>query len=150
MSDSGEAWLDRFDAELNALGALAHESQYVVGVDVDVAEQRVALVVAAGATPEDLRHVDAAVQRVDPALEVSVRSSRHTPDQIREAEEYVISGAWIPPGVRPGGPMSVGYDPRSDCIDVRMPFWAAAVAGDLERRYRGFVRVTPDDGMGRC
>jgi hypothetical protein len=150
MPDSGEVWLHRFDAELNALGSLAGENTYVVGVDVKVAEQRVEVVIAADATPDELRHVNAAVHRLGSPLNVSLRSSRHSPEEIREAEKYVLSGAWIPPGVRPAGPMSVGYNPKSDCIDVHLSSSAAAVADDLERRYRGLVCVTPDDGMGRC
>lgn len=121
---------------------------HILGLDLQSAHRRAELVLAADAPDDVLTQVDAAIaQHGSDRLTVAARRSRHTLDQLRAADQHVLAGGWT--GGRPGGPMSVGYSPALECIEVHIPPAFAAAGARLTADLPGLVHVVLDDGMMR-
>jgi hypothetical protein len=139
-------WSETVDDELNALGLIAWTVPYILGLDVQSDRQQAVFVLAADA-PDDVRlQVDAAIrEHGSDRLNVAVRTSRHTLRQLQAADQHVSGGSWT--GGQPGGPMSVGYSPALDLIEVHFPSEFSAAAERLRADLPGLVHVVLDDGM---
>jgi hypothetical protein len=139
-------WSETVDDELNALGALETTVPHILGLDVQSHRQQAVFVIAADAPDDVHSQVDAAVREYgSDRLEVAVRTSRHTLGELQAADRHISEASWA--GGQTGGPISVGYSPALDLIEVHIPSAFSSAAERLTADLPGLVHVVLDDGM---